>query len=517
MGHTIRPIVSGGRRTSTWFAMFQRQAGSTHSLRDRICTAIRTAIQSGSVRAGARLPASRVLAADLRVSRITAEAAYAQLESEGYVRRRVGDGTFVHIDVGPGSGVGSSRSEPPPAGRRPSWSRRGAQIVRGGGCIDPSGAAAFSAGFPDLAAFPVETWRRLTARRIRRDGAALMGYGDPRGEPALRAAIARYLAQARGLRCTMEDVIVLTSSQQALHLAATMLTDPGDIAWIEDPGYRGARTALAAMGARLRPVPVDRDGLIAPTSGRDPPPRLIYTTPSHQYPTGVTLSLARRLALLDGAQRGGTYIIEDDYDSEFQYDSRPVPAMQGLDGGGHVLYVGTFSKVLFPALRLAYLVVPPALVSGFVAARTTYDGHPARLSQLVTADFIEEGHFAAHVRRMRRLYHHRRDLLLSEIDERLPWCRPFGTAAGLQLSVSLPEGRESALTQAAARAGVITPGVAGLFVSGPRFDGWLLGFASLRDDEIVEGVRRLATLRVRSGPRRRRERKLSAGAGASDG
>jgi len=269
-----------------------------------------------------------------------------------------------------------------------------------------------------------------------------------------------------------------------------MLTDPGDVVWMEEPGYRSARAALSALGVKLHPVRVDRDGLVVPPGA----PRLVYTTPSHQYPTGVTLSLSRRLALVESARCSGAYIIEDDYDSEFQYDARPVPAMQGLDEAGRVLYIGTFSKVLFPALRLAYLVVPHPLVNGLVTARTTHDGHPARLAQLVTADFIEEGHFAAHLRRMRRLYHHRRDLLLAELARRAPWCRPFGTAAGLQLTVTLPRGREAALTRAAARAGVVTPRLADLCVSRPRVDGWLLGFAALSDEAIVDGVRRLASL-----------------------
>jgi GntR family transcriptional regulator / MocR family aminotransferase len=368
--------------------------------------------------------------------------------------------------------------------------------MRGRGCSDPTSAMAFSAGFPELAEFPVDVWKRLTARRLRRDAPSIMGYGDPQGEPDLRRAIARYLAESRGVRCTMDEVIVLTSSQQALHLVATMLTDPGDTVWIEEPGYRGAQTSLAAMGARLRPVSVDREGLSELPSTRGPAPRLVYTTPSHQYPTGVTLSLRRRLVLLERARRSKTYIVEDDYDGEFQYDARPTPAMHGLDSAARVLYVGTFSKVLFPALRLAYLVVPPTLISGLVASRTTHDGHPARLAQLVTADFIEQGHFAAHLRRMRRLYHARRDVLLTEIERRLPWCRPFGTAAGLQLTVTLPPGREPALTRAARRVGVATPGLSALFLGRPTLDGWVLGFAALSHDAIADGVRRLSRLRV---------------------
>jgi GntR family transcriptional regulator/MocR family aminotransferase len=496
MTHLTRPIARRGRRTSTWFTLFAAQSDSSLSLRDRICATIRGAIQSGHVGNGDRLPSTRVLAADLRVSRVTAEAAYEQLEAEGYVRRRVGDGTFVDIDVQPNRISALTRPAPQrPDKLEPSWSSRGRRIIRGGACTDPTEAVAFSAGFPDLTEFPVETWRRLTARCLRRDARLILGYGNPAGEPALRAAVARYLAQSRRVSCGPEQVIILTSSQQALHLVATLLTETSDTVWIEEPGYRGAKTALAAMGAKLQPIPVDGDGLTMPNNGSSRRPRLIYVTPSHQYPIGVTLTLPRRLALIEYARRCGAWIVEDDYDSEFQFDGRSTPSMQGLDDGGRILYVGTFSKVLFPSLRLAYLVAPESLVDGFVRARTTQDGHSARLSQLVTADFIDEGHFAAHVRRMRQLYHHRRDLLLSEINQRLqPWCRPIGFAAGLQLTVALPRKREASLTRAAAMAGVVTPVLSDLFLSKPTLDGWILGFAALPDEAIVEGVRRLSTL-----------------------
>jgi GntR family transcriptional regulator/MocR family aminotransferase len=493
MTSTIRPFAPP-RTAPAWLALFANQPEVRRSLRERICITIREAVRRGHLRHGDRLPSTRVLASDLRVSRITAEAAYAQLEAEGYVRRRVGDGTFVRVEGG--LSAGDTASAPQIRLRRAAWSRRGKAIVRGGACVDPTSAAAFTAGFPDLTEFPLGVWKQLTARWLRADPVTTLAYGDPRGEHPLRSAIATYLAQSRGVRCSADQVIVLTSSQQAIQLATTMLTEAGDTVWIEDPGYRGAQTALRAAGARLRPVPVDGDGLTERPPAQAAP-RLIYATPSHQYPTGVTLSLPRRLALVAYARLHGTYIIEDDYDSEFQYDARPVPSMQGLDSAGQVLYVGTFSKVLFPSLRLAYLVLPPALVDGFVTARTIGDGHPARLAQLVTADFIEQGHFAAHLRRMRRLYRHRRDVLLDQVARHIPWCRPLQTAAGLQLAVTLPRGSEGVLTRAARRVGIVTPGLSGLCLSRPRLDGWVLGFAALSDDAIVEGVRRLSRVRVR--------------------
>ncbi|SVK49708.1 Putative transcriptional regulator [Acinetobacter baumannii] len=287
---------------------------------------------------------------------------------------------------------------------------------------------------------------------------------------------------------------MLTSSQQALQMIATLLLDSGEGVWMEEPGYAGARNAFISAGAALTPVAVDGDGLRAEPSLPDP--RLIYLTPSHQYPTGAALSLARRLALLALAERQQAWIIEDDYDSEFHYDGLPIPAMQGLDRHGRVLYLGTFSKSLFPSLRLAYLIVPPALVAPFVPARTVYDGHSAQLMQAVTAEFIRQGHFAAHIRYMRQLYHSRRDVLLTEVREKLSH---FATAApaagGLQLSVWLPPGREAALSQQARRLGVLTPGLTAQYqtVQAQR-DGWLLGFSALTPGEIRSAVERLARI-----------------------
>lgn len=493
MGQAIRPLPGQGKdRKAAWIAVFQGVAGNK-PLRERICGAIREAIRSGRLRRGDRLPSSRVLAQDLQVSRITAEAAYAQLEAEEYVHRRVGDGTYVSVDMA----VGRLRDR---AFGRPSfahpWSRRGQRVVRGGGCHDPREAVGFTAGFPDLSQFPLNIWKQLTARRLRTTRKSLLGYGDPAGEPELRQAIARYLAESRGVRCSMEQVLVLTSSQQAIQLVAAMLTDSGDRVCIEEPGYVGAQTALTAAGARLHPLPVDRDGAAPPRNAG----RLTYLTPSHQYPMGVTLSLERRLEFIEVARKRGQWILEDDYDSEFQYDARPAPAMQGLDRDDRVLYLGTFSKVLFPGLRLAYLVLPRALMAGFVTARSTHDGHPARLAQLVTADFMEEGHFRAHVRRMRRLYGQRRDLLIGGLERHTPsWCRPVGVSAGLQLTVALPGGTEPALTLAAGRSGLAVTGMSGLFLTRPSFDGWVLGFAALDDKQIVEGVHRLSTIRPPRG------------------
>ncbi|MNV37500.1 HTH-type transcriptional regulatory protein GabR [compost metagenome] len=321
-----------------------------------------------------------------------------------------------------------------------------------------------------------------------------MRYGDPQGYFPLREAIAGYVSQTRGVNCDAQQIVVLTSSQQALQLIATLLLDSGDKVWMEDPGYRGARNAFSSVGAELVPVKVDDAGLMP--DKHLPAPRLIYLTPSHQYPTGVALSLPRRLELLALAQRQRAWIIEDDYDSEFHYDDQPMPAMQGLDRHGNVLYLGTFSKALFPSLRLAYLVLPPALVEPFTTARTVYDGHSAQLMQAVTAEFIQQGHFAAHIRYMRQLYRSRRDLLLVEVQEKLGhFATPQPAGGGLQLSVWLPPGQESALTQQAQRLGVVTPGLTAQYQTPSlQRDGWLLGFSALTPGEIRAAVERLTRI-----------------------
>lgn len=477
-----------------WLHLFDAESQPGLGLRERLCATLRRAIRSGSLALHERLPSSRVLAQDLSISRVTVEAAYAQLEVEGYLRRRVGEGSFVAVDMG--SAANSPRQVPAPTGaplgQPAALSRRGQRMVDSGGCLEPLRLQAFAAGSPDLRAFPHALWRQLLNRRLRQDPAQYLRYGDPQGRADLREAIAQYLVQSRGVRCAPEQVLVLTSSQQALQLLATLLLDEGDVVWMEEPGYRGARTAFATAGARLVNVAVDTEGM-APQPDL-PTPRLIYLTPSHQYPTGHTLSLERRLALIDLAERCGAWIVEDDYDSEFQYEGRATPALQGLDRAGRVVYIGTFSKALFPSLRMAYSVLPPGLVAPLVTARTVYDGHVAQLNQAITADFMVQGHFAAHLRWMRQLYRSRRDVLLDALHTQVPWARPMPSVGGLQVGVMLPPGTEAALTRQAAARGIATPSLSALYQGAHKVDGWLLGFAALQPEEIRTAVQTLAQL-----------------------
>ncbi|MEJ6003978.1 PLP-dependent aminotransferase family protein [Paucibacter sp. AS339] len=478
-------------KPSLWLQLFERQAGRGLGRREQLCAGLRDSMRRGELPLHERLPASRVLASDLGLSRVTVEAAYGQLEAEGYLRREVGRGSFVAIETR-GSATSLAAQGVLPRSTPPRLSARGQRITDGGGCDDPRRPIAFAAGSPDLQAFPATLWRQLLNKRLSQ-GVDLLGYGDPQGLEALRVAIAGYLRQSRGLRCDAGQVLVLTSSQQALQLAATMLLDEGDALWMEEPGYRGAATAFAAAGARVLPVPVDEQGLCP--SPDLAAPRMIYLTPSHQYPCGVALSLPRRLQLLDLARQENAWIIEDDYDSEFHYEGRPMPAMQGLDEHGRVIYIGTFSKALFPSLRLAYMVLPTSLVAALSSARSTLDGHSAQLAQAVTADFITQGHFASHLRLMRQLYRQRRELLLEQLSTRTgSWLQPMPSPGGLQIAALLPTGKEPRFSRAAAALGLATPSLSALYRGKPAQDGWLLGFSALGPAQIVEACGLLGRL-----------------------
>lgn len=469
--------------TVPFLALFNSQSAAT--LRDRVCSMLRQAIASGILPAETRLPSSRLLASDLALSRVTIEAAYSQLESEGYLSRHSGKGTFV----APFADRTVHRNLPAPV---PMLSTRGQQIIAAGGCDDPPFPKAFAAGSPDLRAFPQRLWRRLTQQRLAAGGESLMGYGDPLGLPVLRQAVAHYLGQSRGVRCTADQVVIVTSSQQALQMIALLLCDRGDRVWLEDPGYRGAYHAFHSAGADVCTLAIDEQGAII---GNDAAPRLVYLTPSHQYPTGSTLSGQRRLAWLDFARRSQCWLIEDDYDSEFHYDGRPLPALQGLEERARVLYVGTFSKVLFPSLRLAYLVVPDALVDPLRRLRSLMDGHSAQLMQAVTADFILHGHFAAHLRLMRQLYASRRNLLINELNNKLRHrLSLFPHQGGLQLTVALAGGGEQRLTQQALQHDLLLPRLSPLYRQQPACEGWILGFSALQPAELIDAVNKLARL-----------------------
>jgi GntR family transcriptional regulator/MocR family aminotransferase len=471
---------------------------SSQPFRQQLYEALRNAILSGQLPAGAKLPSTRTLAADLRIARMTVVHAFGQLYAEGYVEGRIGAGTYVAA-LYSNDPLATTAQRAPAQVALPArtLSRRGAALVatRELSRLPPAGAPqAFRPSIPAIDAFPFELWERLTIQRYRSLPRTLLNYGEPAGYRPLRRAVSDYLRMARGVRCDEEQVIITAGSQQALDLIVRVLLDPGDVAWVEDPGYTGVRAILAGAGMQIAPVPVDAEGLdIAAAQQRQPAARLVYVTPSHQYPLGITMSLPRRLALIEWAHRQGAWIVEDDYDSEFRYAGRPLPALQGLDTHNHTIYVGTWSKMLFPALRLGYIVAPPDLVDALVAARTAIDLHPPVLEQAVLADFLHGGHLAQHLRRMRTLYAERQDALLRASGELLgDWLDVIPRAAGLNVLGWLrAEVSDSKVSQAAAALGIDAPPLSFYTLAETQRPALVLGYAAIPAPAIREGVVRL--------------------------
>jgi GntR family transcriptional regulator/MocR family aminotransferase len=462
---------------------------------------LRQAILTQQLLGGTKLPSTRTLAAELEISRNTVLNAFEQLMAEGYLETQHGSGTYVAqvlpddlLKVSP-----STPQSPDPVRKKASVSQYGARLLsavtRMPGPLVPSiqgKPRAFRQGVPALDAFPRVIWGRLLARCWRHSSYELLNYGDHR---ALREAIAAYLGPGRGVYCSAEQVIVVAGSQQGLDLAARVLLDPGDAAWIEDPGYPGAYGALLGAGAFIVPVPVDDEGLnVAIGVDRCPEARLAFVTPSHQFPLGVTMSLKRRLELLEWASRADAWVLEDDYDSEYRYTGRPLAALQGLDRENRVIYLGTFSKVMFPALRLAYLVVPSDLVDAFHAARIFAAQHPPLLEQAALAEFIAGGHFARHIRRMRKLYTQRQAVLVKAARRELSGQLDVQPAeAGMHLVGWLPEGMDDRVaSQWAADHGVDTFPLSAYCLEETYRGAFLLGYTASNEHEIQDGVSRLA-------------------------
>ncbi|MFB6272079.1 MAG: PLP-dependent aminotransferase family protein [Salinibacter sp.] len=464
---------------------------------------LRQAILSSKLLPEMQLPATRVLAEKLDISRNTVLEAYDQLTAEGYLESRVGSGTYVAqelpeelLRVRGQSHLHPSRQISDGSGEASPLSARGELLTD----IELSSFRAdekprpFRPGLPALDAFPIETWSQLTGRRWRSLPASMLGYRQSTGYPPLRKAISAYLQDSRGVHCSPEQVIIVSGTQQAITLTAHVLLDPGDRAWIEDPGYPRAKGAFRWAGARTTPVPLDDEGLtIAPLRSGDEDARLAYVTPSHQYPLGMTMSLPRRLELLDWAETSEAWILEDDYDSEYRYEGRPIAALQGLDDAGRVIYVGSFSKVLFPALRLGYLVVPEGLVQPFSAAKSLVGRCPPLAPQMVVTDFLEEGHFERHLRRMRTLYAERQSVLIEALNANLGDQIDISSdEAGLHLTVFLNDDLDDQVVSAALEEqGVVAPPLSFYASRSLDREGLVLGYAALNESDIRDGVDRL--------------------------
>jgi GntR family transcriptional regulator/MocR family aminotransferase len=463
---------------------------------------LRGEILAGQLERGARLPSTRMLASELGVARMTTALAYQQLLLEGYLESRVGQGTVVArslpatlFNAQPVS-THSERTEAEKTSEVQLASRvRPLQDIPFPKRREGQTGGIFYGGEPDLDLFPYEVWARLIARRARQSLREFAHYQPPAGYYPLREAVAAHIGITRGVRCTPEQIIITTGSQGALDLAARTLLNPGEAVWVENPGYFGARGALLAAGAQLVPVPVDEQGLVVEIGRqRAQEARLVSTTPSHQFPTGVTMSLPRRLALLDWAREANAWILEDDYDSDCRFSGRPLEALQGLDNAGRVLYIGTFSKVLFPALRLGYLVAPIELVEPLLTMRRFLDVHIPILEQMALFDFLNEGYFVRHLRQMLQRYRKLRGLLHHELQAHLSdLLEVHAPEAGMHLVGWLPPGKDDQRTASlAARVGIALMPISRYSLEPLPRGGLVFGYATTNEEAIRPGVKRLA-------------------------
>ncbi len=456
---------------------------------------LRAAILAGRLEKGTKIPSSRGLAAELGISRNTILNAYDQLMAEGYIESVEGKGTFVtqvlpeqHLSTPRRAAIRGKQAEPPAA----RISQRAKAVLATPVLPFDQNSYAFRTGMPALKEFPYDIWARFITREAHRLHPASLRAQDTRGYRPLREAIANHVTVARQVHCSADQVLVVSGAQGALDLAARVLLDPGDKVWMEDPGYPGARGTLVASGASIVPIPVDDEGMrVEDGIKQSPDARLVYLTPSHQFPLGSSLGLHRRLMLLEWAKRMGSYILEDDYDSEYRFTGRPLASLQGLDENDRTIYIGTFSKVLFPALRLGYLIVPEVLIDAFCAVRRYIDGHTSGLEQRALAEFMSGGHFTRHIRRMRVLYAERRQALLNRAHD-LP-LEIVAPETGMHLIGWLPEGiHDVAASQHAAAHGVNVLAISTLAIAAGVRSGLVLGYAAVDEQEIAQGVQHLS-------------------------
>ncbi len=470
--------------------------GSKTPLYRQLYEGYRNAIVEGRLRSGQRVPPSRSLATELRISRIPVLNAFEQLLAEGYFESRVGSGTFVARSF-------RDEADRPKRGapsRSPHIRSAPRLVSRNAATLQPEvdpwykGHGAFAVGQPPLDRFPLRVWSRLAARNARRREAELLRYSTALGFEPLREAVAEYLRTARGVRCDARQVMIVGGSQQGLELTARALLDADSRVWVEEPGYFGVHNLLSLAGIRPVPVPVDEEGLVVGAGiARGPRARVAFVTPSHQFPLGVTMSAGRRLQLLNWAQRTGAWIVEDDYDSEYRYGHMPITSLQGLDRDNRVIYVGTFSKLLFPALRIGYVVIPPDLVPVFKVVRRATDFHSPVFEQAVLADFIREGHFARHVRRMRLLCGERREALVEAVAKELgSEHEVLGDAAGMFLTVALAGRlRDREIAVRAAQRGLWVAPLSDRYLGEPGRQGLVLGYGGTPSEDMAGAVARL--------------------------
>jgi GntR family transcriptional regulator / MocR family aminotransferase len=472
-----------------WCVDLQLTLTGRTDLSSQIYRQLRDAVLDGRLRDGERLPATRELAEQLAVSRNTVAGAYDRLTAEGFFAARVGAGTFVCAEA-----VQPRSRRSAPAGvimPRPVWRELAATVTS----EEMTPTYDFRIGIPDGRLFPVQTWRRLLNRQLRTSMLTDARYRAPGGHPGLRAAIARHLGVSRSVQAAADDVLITRGAQQAVDLITRVLVEPGDCVAVEEPGYPPVRQLIRSLGGRVVPVPVDDEGLVVEALPRSA--RLVYTTPSHQFPMGVAMSLARRQALVEWAARHRSAVIEDDYDTEFRFTPRPLEPLQTLDRHGRVIYVGTFAKTMLPLLRTGFLVAPASLRPALLAARQLSDWHGDRPTEAALAAFLDEGYLARHVRRAGAAYAERRAALLAAVEAHLAvWFVPAPSAAGLHIALRLRPEVEVDVGALVARAAAADIGVQALsdFTADGGEPGLVLGFGAIAVERIDPGVRRLADL-----------------------
>lgn len=479
-------------------AALMHPAYAKYPLYLRIQRALRQLILDGTLQASNPLPASRALALSLNVSRDTVENAYSLLHAEGYIERQVGSGSFV-AEVPQLQKPKRKVATQPTEQSTIQLSKRGQGMLNNKGVREALTPHPFAPGIPETRLFPLPLWARLERQVMRDYQFKALQHSDPQGTKELRSAIAHYVNLERGAHATPERILILTSSQQAIALCALILLDAGDRIFTENPMYQGARKAFEAAGLIPVPIPVDQHGINVDLLKQHPTPaKVVSLTPSHQYPTGATLSLERRLELIEWAEHNQAWIIEDDYDSEFHYAGKPTACVQGLDPYQRTIYIGTFTKSLFPSVRIGYMILPAQLVAPMTTARTLQDGHTATMSQLTLARFIENGHFGAYIRQMRQVYAKRLTcldkLVRTHLEEFLEPLPPLG---GMQMPCVLICGlSEKVIIEHAKQKGIALTGLSSLYITTPTQTGFLLGFAAYTEREMelaIQIIRKIFT------------------------
>jgi len=494
-------LIERRRRSIITFELIRLDRAAAEPLHLQLYRQIRDELASGNFDdRSSRLPSSRSLAADLEVSRETVDLAFAKLHAEGYLRSKIGSGTFVAEPL-PETFLSADKPKTAPLIERPPrLADRLSKILdpRAGKELDVGRGGrpgvSLRPGLPAVDEFPMEVWERLRAQVLAKKGANLLRYASSHGDEDLRKAIAAYLSDSRGARCHAEQIIIVAGMQQAMLVSALALLNPGDSAWIEDPGFKQARRVFSFIGANVVPKPIDPEGIVIDQASAKAPPKLVFVTPSHQFPLGITMSLPRRRALIDFARKRDAFIFEDDYNSEFRFNGPPLPCLQGLDDIGRVIYAGTMSKILFPSLRLGYLCVPEPLVDPMIKIKAVMDQHSSAIDQATLARFLTDGFFLSHVKRMRKLYGERRDYFIEQFNKFLGEHFTLQIPdAGLLLVATMREPEDFPLfLRARTETGVMPTKLSYYCIDAEAGPAFLFGFAAWTRAQIREALAKLA-------------------------